>query len=125
MRFYLKAAFLKHFFTLTQKHITCTFILSFSSISFYLLFFCSSVSSCLPRACIVFFVPLVRSSSFLLLLHHWFLYFFRFSYLFVFCHCLKVTTISLSRCCRSRATLHHHRRLHAQGWWCFKFFYFF
>ena len=54
----------------------------------------------LSRACIVFFVSLISSfSSSLLFFRHWFIYFFYFSYLFVFCHYSKVTTISLSRCC--------------------------
>jgi len=70
----------------------------------------------------------------LFLLHQWFINFFRFYYLFSciaqstivsFPSSLLVWVFALLRrycrrhCCRSRATLHHHRCIHAQGWWCF------
>ena len=87
-------------FYANRERVTYTFILSFFGASFSLLLFCSGASSCLTRACIVFLVPLVtlfRALYFLFIIG--FCIFFRFSYLCLFCHCSKVTTISLSRWC--------------------------
>ena len=105
--------------------LTLSYFISFMTFRF-LFCLCSRASSRLPRAYIVFSVPLV--SSFWALYFFFtidFCIFFRFSYLFVFCHCSKVTTVSLSCCClgfvvpyllhrcchlrcyQSRATLHY------------------
>ena len=91
---------LKTFFTLTLKCATYAFLLPFfSSASFSHMFMLSSfLSSSSSLHCLLRAIGKFVLSS-LLLLHHWFMYFFRFSYLFVFFHCSKVTTISLPHCC--------------------------
>jgi len=95
-----------------------------------------------PQA-IVFFMPLGKLlSSYLLLLYHcflfifWFLLFVSFMPLlwrspFLLFHWLQCCSLNF-RCapiCSVAAVvvvipLHHHRCLHAQGWWCFKFLWF-
>ena len=96
---YLIARILKTYFTLTLKRITYAFILFLLWRFCSLKLFCFGASFPLPRACICLLRGIVKFVlTSLLLLHHWFLYFFRFSYVFLLCHCSKLT-VSLPRCC--------------------------
>ena len=91
---------LKTFFTLILKRVTYVFIFPFfSNVLSALLFLLSCfLSSSSNLHCLLRVIGKFVSSS-LLLLHHWFMYVFRLFYLFVFCHCSKVTTVSLSCFC--------------------------
>ena len=99
MRLYQIVALLYWFFTLRRSALlTLSYFISLVLRS--LLLFCFSAYSRLPRAhiCLLRAIGMFVSSS-LLLLHHWFLYFFRFSYLFLFYHCSKVIIVSFPRWC--------------------------
>ena len=130
-----KSPLLYSFFTLIQSaSLTLLYFLFLMlRLSFTFLFWCFLMSS---RACIfVSFVSSFRAFYFFFTMVFC-IFFVSLIYLF---SCSKVTTVLLSRWClgfhcaqfapsllSSLLSLshrsHHHRFLHAQGWWCFNFF---